>query len=146
MVLPLEIHPQGQLPGAIPSIFRLLRSAENAEGRRVVDLGRRRSEVCMVQHVRKRRLEPDVHSFRHVEDFGKAHADRFSPRPLQNPYTGIAEAAGTRRSGSKCSRIKVPRPRLALVQALRHLIGAKKSTAVHDIRVGLVRGRTDARR
>src|ERR1700730_9735362 len=48
---PLEVKPECHLPGPVPRTFRRLRRSKCAEGGGAADIRRRRSEVCMVQHI-----------------------------------------------------------------------------------------------
>ena len=63
------------MTGAIPGVFRRLRSAENTEGR-VINLRGWRSEVRVVEHIRECGLKAHFYSLSDIEDFGQAQAGR----------------------------------------------------------------------
>src|SRR6201996_6494036 len=73
--LRLEVYPQCELPCPITGILCRLRSCEVTEGRRIVDLGRRRQAVGVVKNVGESRFEAHVHPFRDGEDLSQAKAD-----------------------------------------------------------------------
>ena len=105
----LEFDSQGELTGAISSVFCRLRSAQDAEGRRNIDLRCRRSEVSVVKHVGKRRLEAHSYCLCDAEDFGEAEAGRDCAGALQDTNSGVAKASGTGRSRRECCEIEVLR-------------------------------------
>lgn len=103
----LEFDAQGELASSVSRVLGRLRSAEDTEGCRDIDICGGRSEVRVVEHVGKCGLEAYSHCFGNVKDFGKAEAGRGRAWALEDADSSVAEAAGADWSWRKRSQIKV---------------------------------------
>ncbi len=112
----LEINSQRDLPRAVAGVLCRLRRAEYAKGW-ITNLCRRRSEVRVIKHIRKRRLETHPQPLLHLKNFRHTQARRARAGAFQNSHSGVAKASHTNRRGRESSRVgATARATSALVQ------------------------------